>query len=234
LESVIAEHTRSIVAEGSEGGLVDPATLAHQREARDTLFDALLSEPTPLAVNAYRIAVSRADELADKRLDQIERLARRDMAMQAREEAARLVGKVRNDAALRAEDEKRTQAEWQALFALLGCRAERPPAMRRFLADVTSLRQERAELAEIGVILKRSVQRLAEERPALEAIALEAGLAGVKTLSLTTLIHLIEDRLDVLEQGARSFQSLMDQLKRRSRPAGCLKPPRQTGRTPLA
>ena len=214
LESVIAEHTRSIVAEGSEGGLVDAATLAHQREARDTLFDALLSEPTPLAVNAFRIAVSRADELADKRLDQIERLARRDMAMQARDEALRLLGKVRSDAALRAEDEKKTQAQWQALFALLGCKAERPPAMRRFLADVTSLRQERAELAQIGVILERSVQRLAQERPALEAIALEAGLSGVKTFSLTTLIHLIEDRLDVLEQGARRFQSLKDQLKR--------------------
>src|SRR6202012_689862 len=112
----------------------------------------------------------------------------------------------------RAADEKVAGEQWQALFAPLDCSAGPPAVMRRFLAEIGRLREQRTELIEAEAVVARGARLLAEERPGLEAIAGEPGLAGTAAQSLPSLIRLIEDRLEVLEQGARETHSVGDQL----------------------
>ncbi|MDQ0396150.1 ATP-binding protein [Labrys monachus] len=212
LEGVIAASRQTMAAEGGEGDLVDDALLARRRAERDDLFDVALADPRTASVNAYRRAVMQVDDLADRRLGQVERLARRDMAAHAQAEAAAALEAVRARQALRSAEEKEIRDRWQALFAPLGCAAEAPAVMRRFLAEVVRLRELRAELAEAAATAARAVRLLEEERPALEAIAAEAGLAGTAAQSLPSLIRLVEDRLDGLDQWAREARSLDDRL----------------------
>lgn len=204
----------ALLAETDGGqGLVDDALLARERAERDALFDAILAEPSAAAAKAYRKIVASVDGLADRRLAQAERLARRAVARQAHERDIAALAAV--EAALAALTEERQQAwqAWQALFAPLGGEATAPAVMRRFLAEVERLREERRALSDLAARIEHGRRRLAEERPGLEALAAEIGMDGAPAQSLASLVRLIEDGLAALELGAREARSLADQLE---------------------
>ncbi|WP_448950242.1 AAA family ATPase [Labrys neptuniae] len=207
-------QTEAVLAEsGGDGRLIDDGVLAEERAERDALFEAVLAEPSAAAAKAYRKIVATVDGLADRRLAQAEHLARREVTLRARDKQAAALAAI--EAAIAAGLRENTEARqaWQALFAPLGCEVAAPPVMRRFLAELVRLREERQALRELDARLEQGRRRLAQERPALEALAAEAGLTGVETQSLPSLTRLIEDGLAALELGAREVRSLADQLE---------------------
>ncbi|MGO4336298.1 AAA family ATPase [Labrys sp. KB_33_2] len=212
LREALAEADALLAETGGEDGLIDDALLARERSERDALFDAVIAEPSQAVAKAYRKIVGAVDQLADRRLAQAEHLARREVARRTRARDAAALARAEVGIAARLQESEKVGQAWQALFASLGCKTEAPAVMRRFLAELARLREERQALQELELRIERSRRRLAGERPGLEALAAEIGIAGAPAQSLPSLIRLIEDGLAALELGAREARSLADQL----------------------
>ncbi|MFT4132143.1 AAA family ATPase [Labrys sp. (in: a-proteobacteria)] len=213
LRDALAEADALLAQTGDRDGLIDDAMLARERSERDALFDAILSQPSAAAAKAYRKIVATVDELADRRLAQAEHLARREVVRRTRDRDAAALARTEVGIAARLRESEQVSQNWQALFAPLGCQAETPVAMRRFLVELARLREERQALRDLELRIERGQRRLAGERPGLEALAAEIGIAGTSTQSLPSLVRLIEDGLAALELGAREARSLADQLE---------------------
>ncbi|CAM5775598.1 hypothetical protein LMIY3S_05105 [Labrys miyagiensis] len=212
LRSAIAAADAALAVAAGEEGLIEGDYLAREREERDALFDAIAAEPSATAIWAYRKIVAQVDMLADRRLAQAERLARREVALNARDSDSAALASLQADMGALACDRSAADDAWRALFAPIGCADATPAAMRRFLSELGRLREERQALRDLKARVAQARHRLDGERPALEALAVEAGLGGVAVQSLASLVRLVEDRLGVLEQGAREARSLTDQL----------------------
>lgn len=212
LVRAIAAADAALEKQAGEDHLIDSALLAHERQERDALFDAVIAEPAPALIKAYRKIVAQTDALSDRRLGQAESLARRELMTRKRDEDAAALEDVRASSAAGARGREKARQDWQALFAPLGCEAAGPPVMRRFLAEIGGLREERQALSGLEAQIGQGQRRLAEERPALEALASAAGLADAALQSLPSLIRLLEDRLGALEKGAREARSVDDQI----------------------
>lgn len=212
LKGVIAEIDTALEAAAGEDGLIDSGQLAGERAERDALFEAIAAEPSAAAIKAYRKIVAQVDGLADRRLAQAERLARRDVMLRTRDKDAAALTTLQDHIAVLAGDREGADRAWQALFTPLGCEAGAPGVMHRFLSELARLREERQALRDLEARIGQARLRLAAERPALEALAVEVGLAGAAAQSLPSLIRLIEDCLGALEQGAREARSVTDQL----------------------
>ncbi|MBP0579607.1 AAA family ATPase [Labrys sp. LIt4] len=213
LREALAEADALLAEGGGRDGLIDDAMLARERAERDALFEAVVSEPSAAAARAYRKIVAAVDDLADRRLAQAEHLARREVARRTRDRDAAALARAEAGIAARLHESEQAWQAWQALFAPLGCTAEAPAAMRRFLVELARLREERQALRDLELKIERGQRRLAGERPGLEALAAEIGIAGASAQSLPSLVRLIEDGLAALELGAREARSLADQLE---------------------
>ncbi|MDQ0468189.1 YhaN family protein [Labrys wisconsinensis] len=195
------------------GDIVEAGQLAEARARRDAGFEAVLADPEPAAVTQYRGAVAQADHLADRRFAAADRIARHEAAQRSVEAArAALAGHATAVAAAAAEA-RALAAEWAGLFEAF---AAAPPPERAvaWAGELRMLRQERDGIAELGDAVAAAEARLAAERPALDALAGQLGLADPANRSPETLVREIEERLDALEATARAARSLADQAVR--------------------
>ena len=196
--AALAAAEQDLAARAAAVEALDADVLAAYRHRRDAMLDTLLAAPAPEVVEAYREAVAKADRLADARLERADDVAQRDNARRRLVEA-----QAQRDRAVSAQaDIARARAEaaeaWKALFAPFGLAPGTPGEMRRWLAGVRQLREDRTALETESATAAALSVRLEAERPALEELALAAGLDAPVNRSLATLLREVEERLSLL------------------------------------